>query len=308
LASFTSGGKMRIAIIGGSGLIGTELTKELVDHGHTVTILTRKDPLPSRYGESWKRWNGKDVEQLAVLLAGIDTVINLAGVSIGSGRWTKEKKAAILSSRVECGQALAKAIMSLEKEPEVVVQASAVGFYGTGNEIFDETSQMGKDWLATVCRDWENSLDGIDGSTVRKIIIRSGVVLSTKGGILGQMKLPIQLFVGGPLGNGDQWISWIHIKDEVCAIRFLIETTTSNGIYNLSSPEPVTNRDFGRILAKQLHRPFWIKVPAFLVKVLLGEMSTLVIDGQKVIPKKLAEANFGFEFPGLEAALQDLLV
>lgn len=299
---------MRIVIIGGSGLIGTELTRELADHGHIITILTRKEPIASKSGENWKRWNGKDVEELSKLLAGTDAVINLAGVSIGSGRWTKEKKAAIRSSRVECGQALASAIMSLEKKPEVVVQASAVGFYGTGSEPVDETSQKGNDWLAAVCQDWENSLDGIDDLMVRKVIIRSGVVLSNKGGILGQMKLPIQLFFGGPIGSGDQWISWIHIKDEVRAIRYLIETTTARGIYNLSSPDPITNRNFGRILAKQLHRPFWIRVPAFVLKLMLGEMSTLVLDGQRVFPNRLSEANFGFNFPGLEEALKDLLV
>lgn len=299
---------MRIVIIGGSGLIGTELTKELTGHGHEVVILTRGTPQSSRYGETWKRWNGRDANELAVLITESEAVINLAGVSIGSGRWTIERKAAILTSRVESGQALASAIMSLEKKPEVVVQASAVGFYGTGSESVDENSKQGKDWLSSVCMDWENSLSSIDGSKVRKVIIRSGVVLSKKGGILDQMKLPIQLFLGGPLGKGEQWISWIHIRDEVRAIRFLLETSFAEGIYNLSSPEPVTNRYFGRMLAKQLHRPFWLSVPGFVLKVILGEMSTLVLDGQKVIPARLSEASFDFEFPGLETALKDLLV
>jgi uncharacterized protein len=301
------GEKMRVVIIGGSGLIGTALSKELQAHKYCVTILTRSQVYPSTNNEIWKYWNGRDAEDLRYLIEGQDAVINLAGQSIGSGRWTQRQKYLILSSRLTTGQALARAFSRAQNRPEVVIQASAVGFYGTGDQVRDEKSPWGNDWLASVCREWEGSLSEIKKLPVRMVIVRSGVVLAKKGSVLQQMALPMRFFIGGPIGSGKQWISWIHITDEVRAIRYLLERKNSEGVYNLTAPDPATNNDFGKTLAKVMHRPFWLPLPSFMLKLVLGEMSTLVLGSQRVIPAKLLDEDFKFDFPDLESALRDLV-
>jgi uncharacterized protein (TIGR01777 family) len=298
---------MRVVIIGGSGLIGSALSQELQTHGHTVTILTRDQDHPSSAGEIWKHWNGREAEDLRYFIEGQDAVVNLAGASIGSGRWTQTQKSLILSSRVHTGQALTKAISRATEKPKVVIQASAIGFYGTGDEVKDENSPHGSDWLSYVCGEWERSISDIRDFPVRLVIIRSGVVLARNGGVFEQMALPLRLFMGGPIGNGRQWISWIHLTDEVRAIRYLMEQSNCEGIYNLTSPDPVTNLEFGKTLARVMRRPFWLIVPAFLLKLVLGEMSTLVLEGQQVLPARLIEQNFKFKFSNLESAFKDLL-
>jgi uncharacterized protein (TIGR01777 family) len=298
---------MRVVIIGGSGLIGSALSQELQTRGHTVTILTRDQDHPSSAGEIWKHWNGREAEDLRYFIEGQDAVVNLAGASIGSGRWTKKQKSLILSSRVNTGQALAKAISRANEKPKIVIQASAIGFYGTGDEVKDENSPHGSDWLSYVCSEWERSIFDIRDFPVRLVIIRSGVVLARNGGVLEQMALPLRLFLGGPIGKGRQWISWIHLTDEVRAIRFLMEQSNCEGVYNLTAPEPVTNLEFGKTLARVMHRPFWLIVPALLLKLVLGEMSTLVLEGQQVLPARLIEQDFKFKFSNLEPALKELI-
>jgi uncharacterized protein len=233
-------------------------------------------------------------------------VVNLAGDSIGKSRWTQERKQLIRDSRIDVGKALMGAITLLQVKPQVLIQASAIGYYGTGSEPCDEKTPRGNDWLASVCEDWENSLSGVRDSGIRLAIIRSGVVLAREGGVLAQLELPVRLFVGGPIGSGKQWISWIALADEVRAIRFLIERNDCQGVFNLTAPDPVSNRKMGRTLAKVLHRPFWFPLPVFALNLLLGEMSTLVLDGQEVLPVGLLGAGFKFEFPNLETALYDL--
>jgi uncharacterized protein (TIGR01777 family) len=297
---------MRVVIIGGKGLIGGALSKELIAHGHQVTILSRGEGKDRADSVVQQRWDGKDSAQLAVFLEGQDAVVNLAGESIGKSRWTSERKQLIRNSRIQVGKSLVDAITSLPVKPQVLIQASAIGYYGTGSGSCDENTPQGNDWLANVCADWENSLSGVRDTGIRLVTIRSGVVLAREGGVLAQLELPVRLFVGGPIGSGKQWISWITLTDEVRAIRFLIERNDCKGTFNLTAPDPVSNRKMGKTLAKVLHRPFWFPLPAFALRLLLGEMSTLVLDGQEVLPVGLLKAGFKFEFSNLEPALRDL--
>lgn len=298
---------MRIAIIGGTGLIGSALAKELTAEGNEVLILSRSQP-HKLAGTSLvtTQWDGEDAAKLASLLNGLSAVVNLAGESIGKGRWTEKRKELLVSSRLVPGEALTAAFQQMAEPPGVLIQASAVGYYGTGEFAVDEDSPAGTDFLARLCEYWEDSTKPVESRT-RRVVIRSGLVLDAKKGILPQMILPFRLFVGGRIGSGRQWISWIHLQDEVRAIRFLLENQKICGVVNLTSPEPVTNADFGIATAKALHRPYWFPIPSIAMKVALGEMSLLILEGQKVMPGRLQKEEFEFHFPTLEKALADLL-
>ena len=297
---------MRIAIIGGRGMIGSSLAEECDAAGHEVTVLSRKIPgNPAEASGSIRLWDGRNSEILADLLQNMDAVVNLAGESIGKSRWTEQRKANLLTSRLEPAEALTAAIERMKNPPGVLIQASAVGYYGSGNEPVNEENPGGADFLAKLCAYWEEATLQIV-HRIRRVVIRSGLVLNANQGILPQMALPFKLFVGGPLGSGRQWISWIHQQDEVRAIRFLLEHPHTTGIYNLTSPYPVTNADFGKTLAGVLHRPYWIPVPGLAIKTVLGEMSQLILEGQRVYPTRMQEAGFEFKYPSLEDALQDL--
>ena len=297
---------MRVVIIGGKGMIGQALANELARHEHQVTILTRSPVKNQSAGKAFLQWDGQDDKKLALLLNGQEAVVNLAGESIGKKRWTKKQKSLILSSRVEPGNALVKALASLKSGPRILLQASAVGFYGPGEEECDETSASGKDWLASICQQWEGVLAILDPKIIRLIKMRSGIVLSRAGGVLAQMALPVRFFAGGPIGNGRQWISWIHIQDEIRAMRFLLEHNECEGVYNLSAPNPIRNFEMEKSIARALQRPYWLPIPAFALKVALGEMSTLVLEGQRVLPVKLLQAGFNFEYDNIEVALKEL--
>ncbi len=297
---------MKATIIGGSGLIGQALAKELESHQHDVTILTRKNIETHIGGYHLRHWDGKTASDLALILEGQDSVINLAGESIGKGPWTAARKKLLLQSRVEPTLALVEALRQCKQSPKLLIQASAVGVYGTGSHECFESSQPGNDFLSHLAVEWENASAGTEVQNIRRVIVRTGVVLAKQGGVLAQIALPFKLFIGGPIGSGKQWISWIHLQDEVRAIRFLLERSDALGVYNLVAPHPVTNAQMGKTLAKVLHRPYWLPLPGFLLKLVLGEMSTLILDGQRVIPKKLVEAGFTFNFPELEDAVRDL--
>src|SRR5229473_2147465 len=254
---------MKIAVAGSSGLIGAELLRELRERGDEVVALPRRGTA---------RWS----------LEGIEAVVNLAGASIGGKRWSPEYKKEILDSRVLSTRELVEAMRSAERKPLVLVNASAVGFYGgRGDELLDESAGPGADFL-------------------------TGVVLSARGGALQQMLPPFKAFVGGPLGSGKQWFPWIHIADEVAAIMRAIDSDL-RGPVNLASPGIVTMKEFARGLGKALHRPSWAPVPAAPLKILLGEFALVLLEGQRAVPKKLIDTGFNFRFPNLEAALGDLL-
>lgn len=305
---------MKIIITGGSGLIGRALSADYVKDGHKVVILSR-DPqavqsrLPA--GVQAVAWDGRTAAGWGAEAEGADAIVNLAGVSIAGTfpfgmRWTAARREAILNSRLNAGRAVVEAVQQAAVKPGIVVQAGAVGYYSHRNsQPFDETEPGGDDFQARVCAAWENSTAPLDGM-VRRAVIRSGVVLAIDSVSLGLQALPFQMFVGGPIGNGRQGYPWIHIQDEVRAIRFLIENPQAQGVFNLTAPTQVTNAEFGRTLGKVLGRPYWLPVPGFVFKLAFGEVSTILLDGWKVKPTRLELLGFRFKFPEPEAALRDI--
>lgn len=299
---------MRVIITGGSGLIGRALTANLAQAGHEVIVLSRKPEvvkdLPA--GARAEKWDGQSAQGWSQWIDAGTAIVNLAGATI-SKRWTASQKQAIRDSRVKAGRAIVEAVKAATEKPSVVVQSSAVGYYGPrGSEEIGEDASAGRDFLASVAQDWEGSTAELEQLGVRRVIVRTGVVLDKRGGALPLMALPVKLFVGGPLGSGQQYLPWIHLDDEVAAIRFLIENSTAKGVYNLSAPQPLTNVEFTKVLGKVLNRPTFMPTPGFALKAVLGEMSTLVLDGQRQMPKRLLAAGFKFQYGDAASALRDI--
>ncbi len=310
---------MHILITGGTGLIGRALVADLTRSGHSVTVLTRR---PERAAGRLPNqtvihpWDAHTLEGWAHLIEEHEAVVNLAGESIAgetptqvlTRRWTPDYKTRIRESRLRAGQLLMEAIQQTRRRPSVLIQASAVGYYGNvSDRDVDETFPAGNDFLAEVCRAWEASTLEAEALGIRRVVIRTGLVMASQGGILPLMLLPVKLFLGGPLGNGQQAVPWIHIADEVAAIRFLLEDDSAQGAYNLSAPQPITQAEFVRIAGQVLHRPSFFPTPGFLLRLALGEKASLVLEGQRAVPKRLLEAGFRFRFTDLEAALRDLI-
>lgn len=305
----------RVIITGGSGLIGRALTAGLAEDGYEVIILSRSprevQGLPP--GARATGWDTRTADGWAELADGATALVNLAGASLaGEGffptRWTDERKRTIRNSRLASGSAVVDAVRRADNKPGVVIQSSAIGYYGPrDDEIVTEEDRAGDDFLAKLCVDWEDSTADVEDHGVRRAIIRTGLVLSTQEGSLPRVMLPYKLFVGGPFGNGKQWWSWIHLHDELRAIRFLIDTAGAEGPFNLTSPNPQTNAAFGRTLARVLGRPHLIPVPGFAMRALFGEVASVILEGQRVVPQRLLELGFVFEYPQLEAALQHLI-
>jgi len=303
------GKTMRVLITGGSGLVGRALAANLARDGSEVIILSRRPEriigLPAGISAKW--WDGHTTEAWSSLVDGADAIINLAGENISSGRWTDERKRGILESRLNVGRAIVQAVEAAARKPRVAIQASGVGYYGPcGDEEITEETPPGHDFLARVAVDWEASTASLEALGVRRVVIRTGVVLSTAGGALPRMLLPFRLFTGGRLGSGRQWFPWIHIADEVGAIRFLIESESAKGPFNLTAPAPLTNAEFSRFLGQRLRRPAFIPTPGFTLRLLFGEMATVILDGQRAIPRRLMQLGFIFQFPEAASALKDL--
>jgi uncharacterized protein (TIGR01777 family) len=301
---------MRVIITGGTGLIGRALAADLAAGGHEVILLSRAPGrvtgLPA--GVRAEGWDGRTATGWGPLADGADAIVNLAGENLGAGRWTAERKRRIRDSRLNAGRAVVEAVQAVSRAPRVVVQSSAVGYYGPqGDQELAEEAPPGNDFLARLCVEWEASTAPVEAMGVRRVVIRSGVVLHASEGALPRMLLPFKLFVGGPLGGGRQALSWIHIADEVAAIRFLVEKEEAAGAFNLAAPHPLTNAEFGRAVGRVLGRPAWLPAPAFALRLALGEMATVVLDGQRVVPRRLLGMGFAFRFPEAEAALRDLL-
>ncbi len=301
---------MRVLITGGSGLIGRALAANLVRDGNEVIILSRRPGqitgLPAGVSARW--WDSHKTERWNSLVDGTDAIINLAGENISSGRWTKERKRRILESRLNAGRAVIQAVEAAVHKPHIIIQASGIGFYGPcGDEEIMEETPPGHDFLARLAVDWEASTAPLEGIGIRRVIIRTGVVLSTAGGALPRLLLPFRFFAGGRLGGGRQWFPWIHIADEVGAIRFLMENKQAEGPFNLTAPSPLTNAQFSRLLGQQLGRPTFMPIPAFILRLLFGEMATALLDGQRAIPQRLLQLGFTFQFPEAGSVLRDLL-
>jgi uncharacterized protein (TIGR01777 family) len=289
----------RIAITGASGLIGTALVGYLKSQGHTVQRLVRRTAVSSEE-ITWDPIAGTvDMDALA----GVDAVIHLAGAGVSDKRWTKKYKSEILNSRLLGTTTIAKAVAIVK--PQVFISASAIGWYGeSGNRAVVESDRVGDDFLAAVCREWESAAD-LAGD-VRTVKLRTGLVLDPTGGALGKM-LPIFRFgLGGKLSNGKQWWSWITLHDQIRAIAFLLESKVS-GPVNLTSPNPVTNSEFTAGLARAMHRPALLPVPALALKIVLGGFSSEVLGSKKVMPQALTEAGFTFDYPHISSALEKLV-
>ncbi|MGQ9632300.1 MAG: TIGR01777 family oxidoreductase [bacterium] len=303
---------MHTVIAGATGFIGRGLCRRLLEEGYGVIALSR-DPDRGRklLGNrvSVVGWDGRSAEGWASYADGARAIINLAGESIASGRWTQTKKRAILESRLDAGRAVVEAIKRSQKKPKVVIQASAIGYYGPrSDEMLDESSPPGMGFLAEVAQQWELSTKEAESWGVRHVIIRTGIVLGREGGVLPRLLLPFRLFVGGPLGSGRQWFSWIHLDDEVRAIRFLMEKEDLHGAFNLTAPEQLTMEDFCRVLGRAMNRPSWLSAPGFAMHLLLGEMAEeILLSGQRVVPKRLTEAGYKFLYPEVESALREIL-
>jgi len=301
---------MRIIITGGTGLIGKALSTALLADGHQVIVLSRNPDkaINTPSGLQLEKWDGKSTAGWGHLVDGAGAIVNLAGEGIADGRWSAERKKLIRESRVHVGLAVQDAVKQATEKPKVVLQSSAVGYYGpTKDEMITENSPPGADFLAKVCFDWEASTVPLVQMGIRRPVLRTGVVLSTEGGAFPKMMLPFKFFAGGPIGSGKQWLPWIHLEDEVRAIQFLLNHESATGPFNLAAPTPVTNKEFGKTLGKVMERPALAPAPAFVMKTVFGEMSTVLLDGQRAIPNRLEEAGFTFKFPTLEAALRDLL-
>jgi uncharacterized protein len=301
---------MRIIISGGTGLIGRHLAASLVKDGHEAICLSRD---PQRHLERMPQgvhlvaWDAQSPQGWGELADGADAMVNLAGENLSARPWSPAQKRRIRESRMNGGKALVEAVRQANNKPKVLIQSSGVNYYGLcGDEIITEDHPAGSDFLSQVCVDWENSSAEVEKMGVRRAVIRSGIVLDKKEGALPRFLLQYRLFAGGPLGNGRQWLSWIHPEDEIKAIRFLIDHPEAQGAFNLASPNPKTNRDFGRALGRVLHRPALIPVPAFAIRLVFGEMSIVVLKGQRAVPQRLMEMGFQFSHPDLQEAVKDV--
>lgn len=303
---------MRVIIAGGTGFIGRLLTKKLVADNHQIFILSRSPgrdrPLPPNV--KLVGWDARTANGWGELVNESEVIVNLAGENIGGDgflpdRWTPAKKAKIINSRLDAGRAIVEAVTAAKRKPRLFIQASAIGYYGVhGDEWLDESSPAGTDYLAQTCVQWEDSTAPVETMGVRRLVTRIGVVFSRKEGALPRLLVPYRLFGGGPFGSGRQWWSWIHPNDVAGSLYYLMQQPTAAGPINLTAPNPLTNREVGKTLGHVLRRPSWLPVPAFAMRLLVGEVATIVLDGQRVMPKQLQNLGYKFQFPTLEPALQ----
>jgi len=294
---------MKVLITGGRGFIGSALSRELRTAGHDVVITTRKET--NSTGElTWSPPSLIPQKKISIF----DAIVNLAGDSIFSDRWTKDKKERIRSSRINTTHYLIESIKNADVKPKVLINASAVGFYGPhGDEEVTENMSPGKDFLASVCNAWESEARKAEGIRVRTVITRFGIVLGPDGGALQKMITPFKAFVGGYLGSGKQWMSWVHIDDITGFIKYAIEHDKISGVYNVTTPNPVTNKDFSSTLGRALGRPSIFPVPGFALRAALGEFGEILLTGQRVIPERALTSGYKFKYPLLDEALKSIL-
>lgn len=302
---------MKVLISGSSGLVGSALAESLANDGHTVGRLLRpqspREAATGAHGVAM-RWNPTTGE-LDGGAAGADAVVNLAGVSVASGRWTEERKNQLRASRVDTTRKLIDAIVKLTPPPRILLSTSAVGYYGDrGDEELTETSVSGTGFLANLCRDWEAEASRVATLGMRLACMRFGTILARHGGALQRMLLPFKLGAGGRLGSGNQWMSWISLEDVVRAIRYLLENETARGAMNIVAPAPVRNREFTKELARAVHRPAIFPAPGFALRLALGEMAdALLLSSQRVVPQRLQTLGYRFRHPDLPTALRAVL-
>lgn len=297
----------RVVIFGGSGLIGTALGRLLQNNGYMVNIVSR-NPGKNSGDEHFfieKIPYGKEAEDA---INGSFAVVNLAGAGIGNKRWTKKRKNVILSSRLDTTEYIVKTINSISLKPKVFLQGSAIGYYPFSiHKQIDETSSPGKSFLSKVCLEWEKVSENLSAN-VRRVIIRTGVVLSSEGGMIPKLLRPLKLYAGAELGKNDQWVSWIHIKDEIESIKYLLENNHLEGIFNLTSPNPEKLNRIIRLLGKLLEKPVFFHIPEKIVRIVFGQMGVeTILSGNMVFPEKLLKSGFRFSFPAIKESLEDIL-
>jgi uncharacterized protein (TIGR01777 family) len=302
---------MKVAITGATGFVGTQLVKKLQAQNYSVVVLTRdsvraRKVFPSSSYPKVEIVSYSPTSELNSVISQCQAVVNLAGQPI-SERWTPAYKQEILSSRQEVTSNLVKSISEVNPKPEVLISASAIGYYGTSETAtFTETSPGGQDFLAQVCQTWETEAKKASELGVRVVILRIGIVLGEGGGALEKMVNPFKLFAGGPIGTGRQWFSWIHRDDLVNLIITSIENQSYKGVYNATAPNPVRMSEFCQILGDTLKRPSWLPVPQIALELLLGEGAKVVLEGQQVLPKQTQAAGFSYQYPRVQQALAEI--
>jgi len=301
---------MKIIIFGATGFIGKRLVNALQSENYELTVITRNARNALEIlGETAEffEWDGENSSDLGPVFKDAYGIINLAGESIASKKWSTQQKERILKSRINTTEAIINEINGLEKKPAVMLQGSAIGYYGSDFEnAFDEDSPEGKGFLAEVTQQWESVTEKLDPS-VRLVLIRTGIVIGPGGGALKPMTMPFKFGIGGHIGSGKQWLSWIHIDDEIKAITFLLENIDARGVYNLTSPEPVTMKVFAKELGRVLKRSSWFHIPPIIIKSMMGQMGReMLLTSQKVIPGRLIEADFQFQFNDVRLALTNI--
>jgi uncharacterized protein (TIGR01777 family) len=295
---------MRVMIAGGRGFLGGALKRALLASGHEVQVLTRSRTV----GQDEIHWSGAFPGDWTAALHGVDAVVNACGYGLEHWPWTNATKRRFFTSRVEPGSALAEAIADQKCRPSVFIQFSGINLYGLqGTKAADESTPAADDFLARLTVEWEDATKPLEEAGVRRVVVRNAIVLDARKGLFPLMSLPAKFFVGGPLGAGSQTVPWIHLVDHVRAVSRLLEDDHASGAYNLVAPTPTTNVDFMEAICRAFHRPYWLPVPAVALRLVLGEMSVLVLDGRISSPRRLLEQGFEFAFPTLEMALKDLL-
>jgi uncharacterized protein (TIGR01777 family) len=302
---------MRVVIAGGSGFLGQALATQLAAGGHQVTILTRKGSHDGG-GIDSVLWNPDGTADIwARALDGADAVVNLSGAGIADRRWTRARKSLLRASRVQSTRSLVAGISTCRHRPSVFIQGSAVGYYGASldDRPMDEHQPAGGDFLASLCVEWEAAAEGAAALGCRVVTIRTGLALSAAGGVLPAVARPFQLFAGGPIGTGRQYMSWIHVHDWIALAAWAMGNTAISGPINATAPTPATNEAFSNALGRALGRPSWLRVPAFALRALVGAelAEAALLNGQRVVPARALESGFRFLFPDLDAALEDAL-
>lgn len=297
---------MKVLIAGGTGFLGKHLTNSLTADSHRIWVLSR-NPNKRIAGVQIVPWDGETKDGWWQLIEEMDAVVNLTGFSLHSWPWTKRKKQRFNDSRVNPGIALATAIKNASHRPSVFIQISGINHYGLRGEGFaDESTPPGDDYLAQLTIAWEEATKSVEEVGVRHVVCRTAVVLAADAILMELMALPMRLFLGGRFGNGEQAIPWIHLDDQIGAIRYLMDSPDATGAYNLIASQATSNAEFMQTLANVLRRPYWFPIPAFLMRLTLGEMSVLVTEGRFAKPKRLLEQGYTFHFPKLESALKDI--
>jgi len=296
----------KIIITGGSGFIGKQLFARLIAEKYDVIILSRNI---EGNDSNVVLWDGKSKNGWENYADGAYAIINLAGDNIGSGLWTKRKKKEILQSRINAGKAIIDAISAVKIKPKVVIQASGIGYYGDGGDVYlDENAPNGSTFLPKIAFQWENAINDVNNFGVRLAILRLGVVLGKNGGFLQRVVTPFKFCLGGYFGSGNQYISWIHLDDLVNIILFILDNENTEGVFNVCAPDAIKSKEFYKILGRVLHRPSFFAIPGVIIRLMMGEMGKeLILSGQRAIPKKLTVAGFHFNFPDLKKTLEDIL-